>query len=251
MQLKSVGIIGYGSFGKFIAVLLARFAPEISVRFSSSSHPADGKTFFSFEEVCAADAVVFCVPIHAFEATLIKALPLMPKTSVIVDVTTVKVYTTALLEKLAAGRPYLATHPLFGPQSYVKTEEKIDGYRIVFTEHTVPPEDYAALTNFLRTIGFTIVETTAEKHDEQLAESLFLTHFIGQSVNRAGFKRTEVDTISFEFLMQAVEIVCKNTEIFKDVFRFNPYCESVLKRLEAAEKDVHGLLQKEGRAPLA
>lgn len=251
MQLRSVGIIGYGAFGKFVHVLLKRFAPEISVRVHSNSHAADGETFFALDQVCASDAVVFSVPIHAFEETLSRALPLIPQDSVIVDVATVKVHTTNILKEIAKGRRYIATHPMFGPESYAKTEGKIDGFRIVVTEHTLAAEEYDALISLLPTLGFEIVETTSDKHDQQLAETLFLTHFIGQVISRAGFERTEIDTVSFSFLMKAVEIVRVNTALFQDVFRFNPYCEIVLKRLEDAEQEVHALLREKVSTPLA
>ena len=245
MKLGSVGIIGYGAFGSFVHTLLKRFAPDVSVRVYSRSHPVDGEIFFSLEEACACDAVVLAVSIRAFEEVLKDALPFIPKESVVVDVSTVKVYTTGILKRDAPDRRFVATHPMFGPESYAKTEGSIEGYRIVITEHTLPPEEYAALLAALSGLGFELVETSSEMHDRQLAETLFLTHFIGQVITRAGFERTQIDTVSFSFLMKSVEIVRKNTELFKDVFRFNPYCESVLKRLEAAEQEIHQLLSSE------
>lgn len=243
MQLQSVGIIGYGAFGAFLRVLITRFAPGVSVRVSSSSHEPDGAAFFSFEDTCACDAVIFAVPIRAFEEVLGRALEHMRPDAVIVDIATVKVHTVEVLKRLAGGRPYIATHPMFGPESYTKTGGDVAGYRIVIADHTLQAGDYASLLERLRHIGFEVVETTADQHDKQLAETLFLTHFIGQVITRAGFERTAIDTVSFGFLMKAVEIVRVNTELFKDVFRFNPYCEGVLERLEAAEQETHALLQ--------
>ena len=71
-----------------------------------------------------------------------------------------------------------------------------------------------------------------------------MTHFVGQVVSRADFARTGIDTVSFGYLMDAVESVKQDTALFQDVYRFNPYCEEVLKRFEAAEADVHTLLKK-------
>ena len=93
-------------------------------------------------------------------------------------------------------------------------------------------------------LGFDVVEMDAEAHDRHLAETLFLTHFVGQTISRAGFNRTEIDTVSFDYLMDAMESVRHDTELFKDVFRYNPFCEEVLKRFEKAEGEVHSLLRE-------
>ena len=120
----------------------------------------------------------------------------------------------------------------------------VAGLRVVLTDGTLPVERYAQLTAFLKQCGFDVVEMSAEQHDKHLAETLFLTHFIGQTVARGGFDRTDIDTVSFGYLMDAVESVKHDTELFKDVYRFNPYCEEILKRFEAAEEEVHKLLRK-------
>src|SRR3989344_4618776 len=88
----------------------------------------------------------------------------------------------------------------------------------------VPSSDYKKLCATLRSFGFDIVEVSSREHDKHIAETLFLTHFLGQVISRGGFERTGVDTVSFGFLMDAVESVRKDGKLFTDVFRFNPYC---------------------------
>jgi prephenate dehydrogenase len=244
MQIKSIGIIGYGSFGAFLAVLIERFAPTVQIRVHSSRYPVDGKRFFTLKDTCVTDALILAVPIHSIETVLLKILPHTSESTIIVDVATVKVYTAALLKKLARDRRYIATHPMFGPQSYEKRNKNIQGFRIVVTENTLEQKEYAQLVSLLRKIGFDVVEMTSARHDQHLAETLFLTHFIGQMIHRGGFERTDIDSVSFGFLMNAVDSVRNDTALFQDVFKFNPYCEQVLKRLEKAESDTHALLKK-------
>ncbi len=239
----TVGIVGYGSFGKLVHTLTARFAPEGEVRVYSSRFEPDGKIFFSLEDTAAADAVVLCVPIHSFEETLKKILPHTRPDTVLIDVATVKTYTTEILKRVAGKQPYLASHPMFGPESYEKKAGNISGFRIVLTDGTIPVEEYKKLTTFLTQWGFDVVEMSAGAHDKHLAETLFLTHFVGQIIARAGFDRTQIDTVSFGYLMDAVESVKSDTALFQDVFKFNPYCEEVLKRFELAEFEVHSILK--------
>ncbi len=240
----TVGIVGYGSFGAFLEVLIKRFAPQVSIKVYSSRFKPDDLKFFTLEEVAACDAVTLSVPIAVFEDTLVKVLPHMKKSGVIVDVATVKMHTVALLKKYAPYQPYLATHPMFGPESYAKKGGEVTGLRIVMTDGTLSVEQFQNLSSFLKQCGFDVVEMSAESHDKHLAETLFLTHFVGQVVARGGFDRTAIDTVSFGYLMDSVESVKHDTELFKDVYRFNPFCEEILKRFEGAEAEVHTLLKK-------
>jgi prephenate dehydrogenase len=242
MQIKSVGIVGLGAFGALMETLIRRFLPAIEVRIHSSRSGPDGKRFYSLEDTCAADALILAVPIKYFEQTVLKVLSHLATHTVLVDVSTVKAHPVEVLRRLAPDRQWLATHPMFGPESYKKKAESVEGFRIVLAEHTLPEEDFSALSTALATVGFDVVTMPSATHDEHLAETLFLTHFIGQSVARAKFTRTEIDTVSFGYLMDAMESVRNDTELFKDVYAYNPYCEQVLERLMRAEEEVRKLL---------
>lgn len=242
--MRTVGIIGYGSFGALLAELFLKFAPSIRVRVYSRRKKPDGKKFFSYEETCASDAIFLAVPIPAIESELKKVIRLARRETIIIDIATVKVRTVKLLKKYAKGRAWIATHPMWGPESYKKRKSDVRGLRIVIAEHTLAKAKYQALTKALRGIGFDVVEMTAKEHDKHLAETLFLTHFIGQIISRAGFDRTAIDTVSFGYLMDAVESVRHDTKLFRDVFDFNPFCRKVLKSFSLSEKQVQALLQK-------
>src|SRR3989344_1429452 len=149
MQIKTVGIVGYGAFGALAHTLLGRFAPEVKVRVYAPEKKADGQTFFALADVAKSDALILAVPIHAFEEVLKKVLPLARKDTIIVDVATVKVHTAALLKKLAKGRRYISTHPVWGPESYEKRGGYVAGFRIVMVDGTLVIDEYNALTNFL------------------------------------------------------------------------------------------------------
>jgi len=242
MQIKTVGIVGYGAFGALAHTLLGRFAPEVKVRVYAPEKKADGQTFFSLAEVAKCDAVILAVPIHAFEEVLKKVLPLTRKDTVIIDVATVKVHTAALLKKMAKGRPYISTHPVWGPESYEKRGGDVAGFRIVMVDGTLDAGEYTRLIDFLKKCGFDVVEMSAEEHDKHVAETLFLTHFIAQIVLRTGIKRTTMDTVSFGWLMNAVETAQHDQELFKDVYRYNPYCQDAIKRFGFGETEVRDFL---------
>lgn len=240
--MRSVGIVGYGHFGKFVHALIARHAPEVEIRISSSKAKPDGVLFFSLAEVAKSDAVVLCVPIHAFESTVEALLPLIGWSTVLVDVATVKLHTVEVLQRLAPTHTWIATHPMFGPESFAKQGNDVQGLRIVVADHTLPSGQYRDLKRAFESIGFFVVEKSADEHDRQLAETLFLTHYVGQIINRAGFRRTDIDTVSFGYLFDAVESVRNDTKLFEDVYAYDPYCKAVIERFDEKEEEIRSSL---------
>lgn len=237
-MISTVGIVGYGHFGNFIYELSRRFFPEINVRVHSRRHTPDGETFFELQVVAQSDVVILCDGISEYEERLLAVLEYALPNTILVDVATVKVYTGELFKKHCQGRLFISTHPMFGPTSYKKHSGNIHGFRVVVTDYSLKNDNYQILRAKFAGLGFSIIEMTAEEHDKRLAETLFLTHYIGQSIVKAGFNRTNIDTLSFQFLMDAVESVKDDKKLFTDVYRFNPYCRGVAMRLHDAQEAV-------------
>jgi prephenate dehydrogenase len=244
MNIKIIGIIGYGAFGAFLVALLQKHAPHIELRVYSTRATVDNKLFYSLEDTCDVDAIILCSPIHAYEETLRRIASHIRPDTILVDVATVKVYTTGLIKKLLPVQPYLATHPMFGPESYLKQDNSLNNLRVVIAEHSLSEGDVNTLTSFLTSLGMQVVHMTSDEHDKQLATTLFLTHYIGQIVHTGGFERTDIDTVSFGYLMDAVDSVRHDSALFKDVFTYNPYCKDTLSRFAKAEEGVRGHLEE-------
>ncbi len=242
-MVTSVGIVGYGNFGRFLQELAGRFFPEIRVKIYSRRAEIDDQTFFSLEAVSACDVVIVCGAIREYEAQIKAVVAASLPETIIIDVATVKKYTSELLREHCEGRRFISTHPMFGPESYKKHGGDISGFRIVVTDYALANDQYQLLKNIFATLGFLIIEMTADEHDKRLAETLFLTHYVGQSILKAGFHRTSIDTLSFQFLMDAVESVKDDKALFADVYHFNPYCKEVAERLHSAQEKVFEELQ--------
>jgi prephenate dehydrogenase len=242
--MKTLGIIGHGDFGRFLETLARRYLPEVAVRVHARKIAPDGARFFSLEETCQCDAVIISVSIRAFEEMLLKVLPLLAPHGILIDVNTVKEHPAALLRRHAGAQPYVATHPMFGPYSFEKQGGNLNGLRLVITDHTLADGVMAGAIAWLKALGLNVITMTPVEHDRMLAETLFLTHYVSQIVAKGGFVRTDIDTLSFGYLMDAVESVKGDTELFRDVFAFNPWCEETIRRFEAAEGAVHALLEK-------
>tara|TARA_B100000508_G_scaffold102982_2_gene81380 strand:- start:4193 stop:4921 length:729 start_codon:yes stop_codon:yes gene_type:complete len=237
-MINTVGIIGYGHFGRFLHLEGNRFFSEVDTRVYSRRATPDFDTFYDFQTVAQSDVVILCCPIREYEETLQEVLKHALPETVIIDVATVKKHTNDLMEKYCGDRHYISSHPMFGPESYSKQNGNVTGFRIVVADYSLPNDMYQQLKNAFATLGFVIVEMSSDEHDKRLAETLFLTHYVGQSIVEAGFDRTEIDTVSFNFLMDAVESVKDDRGLFEDVYHFNPYCKDVASRLHKAQEDV-------------
>jgi len=236
----TIGIIGLGAFGAFM-----REQAEEHMGFTRILAWDSDETRGSncdLEEAAACDIVILAVPISQFEKAVHRVIPLMKRGGILVDVCTVKVHTVEILKCLGSGIQWIATHPMFGPESYRKRNGDISGFRILLAEHTLEYGVYKLVKDWLRDFGLRIVEMTAEEHDQHTARTLFLTHYIGQIVATAGFDRTEIDTVSFGFLMDAVDSVRHDKELFTQVYRLNAYCQQVLDMFARAKGEVDTLL---------
>lgn len=244
MDIKTVGVVGYGHFGEFAVQLVKRFLPEVEVRVYSQRSEPDGELFFSLEETVSSDVVILCGRIAGYEEQLQSVIPHLGQESVVVDVATVKKYTSELFKRYLGDRKYFCCHPMFGAESYKKTDGDVSGYRIVVTDFSIEEEDYEVVKNWLIGLGFSVIEMSADEYDQLLADTLFLTHYIGQTIKEAGFGRTSIDTVSFHSLMNAVESVVGDTCLFHDVYRFNPYCKKAAKCFHDAQEKVFSVLPK-------
>lgn len=238
MKVSTVGIDGYGNFGKFLHELCQRYFPDMKVKVYSRRKEIDNETFFSLEEVANCDVVLLCGAISDYEERIKKVIEYAPADTILVDVATVKKHTSELLKDCCEGRRFISTHPMFGPESYKKHNQNVDGFRIVVTDYVLKNDNYQRLKNTFANLGFLIIEMTAEEHDRRLAETLFVTHYVGQSILAAGFKRTNIDTLSFQFLMDAVDSVKDDKRLFADVYKYNPYCKEAAAKLHEAQKAV-------------
>lgn len=244
MQINSIGIIGYGDFGKLVKQVCHQFSPNTKVLISSRSNKIDNTKFFTLEEVCMADVLIPCVPISAFEGIIDRIIPLIKPDTLIVDICTVKKYPLSVLKKYSDKYKYICTHPMFGPYSYKKIGNKLDGLRVVLAESNLNTSEVKAIIKFLKILKLKVVEKSADEHDRELAQTLFLTHYISQVLIDGNFERTKIDTVSFGFLMDAVESVKNDTKLFYDVYKYNPYCKSTVEQIDISHHKIKKLLNQ-------
>jgi len=71
-----------------------------------------------------------------------------------------------------------------------------------------------------------LIESTPEDHDEQIAISLGLTHFIGRSLSEFGAAALDIDSEGYKRLLHVLDVVEHDTwQLFYDMHLYNPYAK--------------------------
>jgi prephenate dehydrogenase len=242
----TIGIIGFGRFGRLMA---RNLAADFRVRtHDPGAAPGEvrstGAEPDTLESTASADVVVLAVPISAMERVLADVAPRLKPGSLLVDVGSVKELPVEWMRKaIPAGVDLLGTHPMFGPDS---AADSLQGRKIVVCPVRIPPERLAQVTGYLSSRGLRVIETTAAEHDRQIAVSLALTHFIGRSLGAMQAEPQEIDTEGYRRLLRILEVVDHDTwQLFEDMHRFNPHAADTRKRFMQAVADIEARLERE------
>ncbi|KAL3939154.1 MAG: hypothetical protein SGARI_001472, partial [Bacillariaceae sp.] len=129
----TIGIVGFGRFGQFIARTFAKHGSVVVTSRSDYTEVADamGVTYIPLDDPEAflakdLDVVILATSIVSFESTVKRLVPSLTshvvkgkkKGPLVVDVLSVKEHARSImLERLPEACDILCTHPMFGPDS--------------------------------------------------------------------------------------------------------------------------------------
>ncbi len=240
-----IGVIGFGRFGRLATRYLSEYFPVFvhDPAAPATAVAAAGGEAVPFDVACRQDAVLLCVPISQLRPVLdAMATAAVSPPTLVVDVCSVKSLPVAWMrERLPKGVEFLATHPMFGPDSAAGT---LVGKKIAICSGRVAPERYRCIHAYLKKRGLSIIETTPEDHDRQIAVTLALTHFIGRGLERFGAADYPIDTEGYQRLRHILGVVGNDTwQLFEDMHRFNPYAADARRRFLAAMAELDESLQ--------
>lgn len=232
MQNQTIGIIGFGRFGKVLYRLL-KDDFKIAI-FTRSPKAYKGFKFAKDTLLClspkelyeASQTVFFCVPIREFEK-VIREHKKYFKNHLLLDVLSVKSHPYKVFKKYLKSTLARAilTHPMFGPDS---AKESFKGLPLVISNLNATEKEYRFWKKFFKSKGIKIVELSPQEHDKLAAYSQGVTHFIGRILQKFGFKKTPIDTLGAKKLQEVMEQTCNDTwELFYDLQNFNPYTKTM------------------------
>ncbi len=225
-----IGIIGFGNFGKFMAGHLSKVKNVnlVVTDVINKNEEANklGIKFVSFEELLERKIIILAVPMENFKETLLKIKDNLLEESIIIDICSLKMFSCELMEKILPNNvKIIGAHPLFGPQS---AQNSVNGMKIALCNVRSKEETFNHIIKFCESLGLKVIITTPEEHDRQMAISQALTHFIGQALFKAGIKRVDQSTKTFDKLMDIVEIIGNDTPaLFNNMQIMNPFAGEV------------------------
>lgn len=222
----SIGIVGFGSFGSFIASLLPEDI-ELSWFDIAGGNP--------LHVVAQSDVVVLAVPFAAYERVLPQLAAVLAPETLLVDACSVKAEPSRLIDKYFPNHgELLLTHPLFGPQS---ADNGLRGLQLIVTRKRGKKADRALA--LCEGQGLEIEEMTAEEHDKVMATVHALTFFIGRGLADMHLEKGAFVPPSFSSLLRLVELdAAHSEELFQTIETANPYAAGIRKQFLERMKDV-------------
>ena len=224
--MKKLGIIGYGSFGKFAAKSLAG-SFDIKAYDPNSDVPKEIRA--SLGQVCEADYVMLAIPLSVYNTLLESIKNTISSDTIIVDVSSVKVEPLRLISRhLDSAQKYVMMHPLFGPES---ASDSLTGYKVVICESSVSDNELSKIKKFINNLGLNIIEISSDDHDQQMATVQALTFFLARTLNEFGLHDMQFQTPSFQRLLDLASLDKKHSaELLQTIWSGNKYSATVRKK---------------------
>lgn len=229
--LKQVSIIGFGRFGQVLSQLLNHNF-EVSVYDERVSSSSDKVNFVSREKALKSKTIFMAVPISAFSDLIQKISSSISEGSTVIDVCSVKMHPVKVMQEfLPENIDIIATHPMFGPDSF---KENCD-LKMVMHKVRNNYQQYEFWKAYFENQKINIIEMTPEAHDKAAAFSQGVTHYVGRILEAMNLSSTLIDTVGFKKLLSVKEQTCNDTwQLYCDLQKYNPYSEDMHKKLEAA-----------------
>lgn len=232
MPKPTLGIIGFGAFGRIAAKYLR---PHFEIVVADNRLKAKGNAssykVVSLGEAAGAEVVLLCVPISEMEPVLKKIRRHIRASALVVDVCSVKSIPCRQMKRiLPSSTKIIGTHPLFGPQS-VKDGDLL-GKNVVVCPVRSSRKEVAEFSGFLKSLGLNVFVMTPKQHDIEAAKAQALLHFAMRGLEDTGLRKARLPlTKSREKLIEAMDFVAGDSEqLFRDMNRQNPFASSERKK---------------------
>jgi len=226
MTQTTIGIIGYGRFGRLLTDVLS---VDHNVYFYDDNQQyAALKHYRPLPDVLACSVLFFCVPIHCFESVLRSVAPLIQAETVF-DVCSVKVLPEKwMMAHLPTSVNVICTHPLFGPDSYYCDSPNI----IVMHPSRCSSEVFNYWSAYFSSLSWQVEQVTPQVHDQQCAYTQGVTHFIGRILGQMNLSDGVIATHGYRQLLNLVEQTCHDSlDLFHDMMTFNPYTQTMMQEV--------------------
>lgn len=227
----NVGLIGFGRFGRILAMILTR-AFQVKAYDPVNTGRIPGVEFTDLETVIREKVIFIAVPINRFKPVIEDIAPALEDGTTIIDVCSVKKYPVRIMQEYLDEKiGIIATHPLFGPDSFLSNAH----LKMVMYDVRDMENRFKFWKRFFRDQGIQILEISPDDHDRMAAQTQGVTHFLGRMLKEFGIRKTSMDTQGFQDLIDLVDQTCNDTwELYTDLQNYNPYTEEMVQKIKSA-----------------
>lgn len=235
MNIRRIGIIGSGKFGRLLVEILPLIFPGATVGIFSRHK----KGTASWMDIVSSDLIIPAVPTNAFESVIKQLAPEIADT-IVMDVCSVKEYPVKIMQQfLPSSVSQVATHPLFGPGTWEYVGKQLRGLKMVMTAIHIDRLRYEKLKSSFTRTGINIIEMGPQEHDRHAASFHFTAQYVAQLLKNSGLQRSPIETQSAESLFDFLAMVQSDSpELLQDMMRYNRFCKVQLVKLEHAQREM-------------
>ena len=233
-----IQILGAGKMGSFFADVLS-FEHEVAIfdynperlRFTYNCiRMSDPKEISDFNPEILINAATVQYSIEAFK----QVLPYLPESCIISDIASVKTGLADFYKE--AGRPFVSTHPMFGPTFANLSNLSSENAIIISESSHMGKIFYRDLYNSLK---LNIFEYTFDEHDETVAYSLSIP-FASTLVFASVMKHQDAPGTTFKKHMNIARGLMSEDDYLLTEILFNPHTPEQLGQIR---KELANLLK--------
>ncbi|HJX70979.1 MAG TPA: prephenate dehydrogenase/arogenate dehydrogenase family protein [Bacteroidales bacterium] len=245
MTKKIVSVYGYGRFGKLWADILKKDF-RVKVYSRRGLKPEDiypGIEISDLEGLHETDALFYCIAISSLEAVLTETKQLHRSNCIYFDTCSVKVEPVRWMKQhLPENSQIIATHPMFGPDSY---DAATDLLPMVMCNISASDANFSYWKDYFNNDKIQVEVMTPDEHDEMVAYSQGITHYIGRVLADLNLKNTQINTLGYQKLLEIIQQTCNDSwQLFCDLQHFNPYTKKMRKDLHESIEKIYTILNK-------
>ncbi|NMB05193.1 MAG: prephenate dehydrogenase [Bacteroidales bacterium] len=234
-------ILGAGKMGSFFADVLS-FDHEVAVldtnpqklRFIyNTQRMTDPREVEAFAPELVINAATLKYTIPAFETVL----PYLPETCILSDIASVKTGLEAFYRERT--RPYVSTHPMFGP-TFASLNDLSSQSAIIISESSHLGKVF--FRDLYRHLKLNVFEYSFKEHDETIAYSLSIP-FASTLVFASVMKHQDAPGTTFKKHMQIAQGLLSEDDFLLTEILFNPYTPGQLINIREKLKELLAIIE--------
>lgn len=235
-------IVGAGKMGSFFADLLS-FDHEVALldtdpkrlRFIyNTQRMTSPQEVEPFNPELVINAATLTYTIGAFNSIL----PYISQTCILSDIASVKTELKAFYA--SAKRPFVSTHPMFGP-TFASLNDLSTQSAIIISESDHMGKVF--FRDLYKSIKLQVFEYTFEEHDETIAYSLSIP-FASTLVFAAVMKHQDAPGTTFKRHMSLAEGLLSEDDYLLSEILFNPYTSDQVERIREKLKELLHIIKE-------